>query len=325
MCFGSNKTTSTTQTTTVPDWLQTAGQENVDWLKAKRDETYSAPRVAGPTADQNTAYDLIRTLAGSSNPYTGTAAGAYTTAANKAPTQIGDVSKWMNPYIEQALAPQLKGIARQGDQQRQGIAAQATGAGAFGDSRHGILESEQMRNEAQQVADTRAQGYNTAYNSALDIAKTNASLEEQGLLRALTGANGLIGLDKYNTGRGADLATLLMGAGNQQRGMDQASLDAMYQDFLRQIQGGQGLSSVMASTPYTKTTTGTQTQPDNSGFGILGSLAGAALAPFTGGASRALGGLGGSLAGSLFGGGGNYGQSYNTNYGGVSMPVFGFA
>lgn len=76
------------------------------------------------------------------------------------------VGQYMNPYLQQSLAPQLQEIQRQygitGTQQ-QGAATQA---GAFGGSREAIMAAENERNKNTAMNQIIGQGYNTAFNNA---------------------------------------------------------------------------------------------------------------------------------------------------------------
>ena len=138
----------------------------------------------------------------------------------------------------------------------------------------------------------------------LDVAKGNAGLKEQGLARSLGGSQALLGLDKYNTGRGLDLATALAGAGKTSRGIDQAKLDAAYQEFSNKtgypLEISKLIISALAGSPSRADTTTTETKPDNSGWGLVGSLAGTALGSFLGPAGASTGGSLGRTLGNSF-------------------------
>jgi hypothetical protein len=324
MCFGNTVTTGTKDTTTtLPGYLSNAAQQNVanaGNLTSQPFTPYTAPRVAGMTGDQNTATGLLQAVAGSSNPYTAQAAGAYGNLTRapaqsiSAPSILGGgtdvnhatIQDYMNPYLQASLNPTLQAIARQGDAARKTIDASSTMSGAFGDARHGVEAANQMRDENALVGNTVGQAYNNAFNTAaglrgqditnaINTQNANAGYNEAALQRAATGATALTNLDKYNTGRTVDVANALNAQGAKEQATNQAGLDAQYQEFLRQQGYGpqmiQLMSQVLAASPGNKATdvNTTTTAPDNSGYGILGSLLGtgvkAALAPATGGAS----------------------------------------
>jgi hypothetical protein len=91
------------------------------------------------------------------------------------------VGQYMNPYLQQSLAPQLQEIQRQygitGTQQ-QGAATQA---GAFGGSREAIMAAENERNKNIAMNQAIGQGYNTAYGNAQNQfnAQQQANLQAQ--------------------------------------------------------------------------------------------------------------------------------------------------
>jgi hypothetical protein len=321
MCFGNQvQSEQKTTNTTLPSYLSNAAQQNVanaGALTSQPFTPYTAPRTAGLTDAQNQATSMIQG-ATTPDPYTGQAAGAYGNLISapaqsvSAPSIIGGntnvntstIQDYMNPYLDAALQPQLQAIARQGDADRKRINAAATFSGAFGDSRNGVEQSNQSRDENILSNNTIGQGYNTAFNTAaglrgqditnaLAVQNANAGYNEQALQRAATGATDLTNLDKYDTGRTVDLANVLNAQGKQQQATNQAGLDANFQEFMRQQGYGpqmiQLMSSILAGTPHDTSQVATTDQPDNSGYGILSALLGtgvkAALAPATGGAS----------------------------------------
>lgn len=306
MCFGFGdmKTTETkNEQKSIPAWLTADTQENIGNLRGLRDNGYQAyggPRVADLSGDEGNAFSLIRSLAGSSNPYTADSAAAFKGVAGTPAAQVstsrliddvpgagggGSTADYMNPFISSVLAPQLRDIDRQTMQRQKQMNARSTSSGAFGDARTGIEAAFNSDLGDRRRIDTVGKGYSDAFASALgmkgidlsralDVSKTNASLGEQSLLRQLQGGTALQNLDRYNTGRTADLATMEAGAGNTQRGVEQAKLDAPFQEFLRSQQFPlliqQLLNSAINSAQH-DTGTFTETQkPDNTGYALLG-------------------------------------------------------
>jgi len=115
----------------------------------------------------------------------------------------GNVSKYMNPYLQSALDPQLAEVQRQyditGTQQKSGAAK----AGAFGGSREALMAAENQRNAGIAKNQIIGQGYNQAFNNAQQQfnAQQQADLQAQ---QANQGANLQAGLANqsmgYNTG-----------------------------------------------------------------------------------------------------------------------------
>ena len=74
--------------------------------------------------------------------------------------------QYMSPYIEQAMAPQLREAQRSSEMMRNQNQAQAVQQGAFGGSRQAIVEAERQRNLGTQMGDIRARGLQSAYEQA---------------------------------------------------------------------------------------------------------------------------------------------------------------
>jgi hypothetical protein len=218
------------------------------------------------------------------------------------------ISSAMNPYLNQyvnyALAPQIQGQNQQFDAQNQQLNSAATSSGAFGDARAGI-QAANLTNQ-QDLARTGLIGsaYNAAFNTAIgagaqDVANnlqgqtTNANLANTQQQFALQGANQLQGnIGFQNT------------LGQQQTAQTQAGLNAQYNQWLmgqqRPYQNIQAVDSAVSSGAQGMPATQTTSSPDNSGYGMLGSLGGTVLGGIFGGPMGAS--IGGSLGGSLFGG-----------------------
>ncbi|HWW46327.1 MAG TPA: tail fiber domain-containing protein [Xanthobacteraceae bacterium] len=297
------------QTTTqqLPAWLEDAAKANVGRVEdyaSKGPTPYTGDFTAGLTDNQKNAFSLINAIAGSSNPYLSDIEGLYSKFANApassiTPTSLlgggvdianASISDYMSPYIQGVLDPQLQDISRQGVNQRQALNAQATMDGAFGDARSGIQLGAQQRDEDILRSNTIGKAYADAFSAAsglraqdvanlTDAQKTNANLSETALQRAITGGKAFQDLDSANVNRDLSTADALAKAGATEQATNQADLTAKYNEFLRQ-QGWDAdtiklLSSVLATTPYSKTEEKTVEEANNSGFGILGSIAGA--------------------------------------------------
>lgn len=95
-----------------------------------------------------------------------TAPQAYTSVGGSF-TDSGIAGQYMNPYLTQALDPQMKELQRQSDIQRTMDAGRLTQAGAFGGSRQAIMESEGRRNLLGKQSDVLGQGYASAFDKAM--------------------------------------------------------------------------------------------------------------------------------------------------------------
>jgi len=137
--------------------------------------------------------------------------------------QPGMEQAYMNPY-QQAVTQQALGeMRRQADIARQGQAAQAVAAGAFGGTREGVQRAEMERGlqdiMAQRILQDYAQNYGQAQQAAM------AGFEAQ-QARQATAAQGLGSLAATQAGLGLQQASALGGLGQQigSMGVQQAAL-----------------------------------------------------------------------------------------------------
>lgn len=92
------------------------------------------------------------------NPTTFTAGAFDTTQANK----------YMNPYLQASLDPQLAELRRQAQIANVADASKLTSQGGFGGGRQAVLMGEQNRNLLDKSQQLIGQGYNTAYTNAMN-------------------------------------------------------------------------------------------------------------------------------------------------------------
>jgi hypothetical protein len=161
---------------TVPTALQNAGS-NLDAISRAEANTSFTPQqftdtYTGPAAYQGTNFTNQYQAA---NPYQASnIQSTYQSPANQyKPTDVttgtfnqAAAEQYMNPYIQQALNPQLEALKRQQAINQQADMAKLTQAGAFGGSRQAILQGQNNYNLLQQQANLVGQGYNQAYNQA---------------------------------------------------------------------------------------------------------------------------------------------------------------
>jgi hypothetical protein len=214
-----------------------------------------------------------------------------------------------NPFEEQVVQRSLADIARQAGLQRQGVAAQAVGAGAFGGSRQAVAEQELFRNALEQMGRTSGQLRQAGFDAAMarrlqeaqlmgnlgtqygqlgqaDVAQLGDLAQRQlalgqglGSLAAqygqFGGQLGQLGVQQAGIGeigqniRQAQIGTALQ-AGNVQRGIDQAALDAtrltnvQAQQYPYQQYGF--LSDIYAGVPTSQSTITASSAPQISPF-----------------------------------------------------------
>jgi hypothetical protein len=256
-----------TTTVELPEWARGYAQEALgrgEALSRTPYQTYGGDRFAGfsplqletqkriagmgPAGQIGEASDLA-SLAGSR----AFQAGQYTPGQYTGGTfDRGAAGFYMSPFLEQAMAPQLREAQRDsailGTQQ----AGQAVKSGAFGGSRAGLLEAERQRNLGTQMGDIRARGYQAAYDKAADqfnqdmqrrmqaqqlseqSRQFGSNIGLQGLNTAISAAGQLGTLGQTQFGQQKDIIGMQKDVGAEQQGLEQKRLDTAYQDFLNQ-------------------------------------------------------------------------------------------
>lgn len=302
MCKDAEKKSETK--TEIPQYVEDAGKLLVSKATdvANTDfKPYAGKRFADFSPDQLSAFQKIRDLVANS-PDVGPEAQAMIKNFGKAPAQdistervvdetgrLGAISDYFNPYVDNALQPAIRKIMEAADSQRKQLGASATSSGAFGDARHGVVESNQNQNVSTAIGDTASQFYTNAFDKAManrsaDLSRfltadtTDANFAEQQLGRQLTGANALVSNAQADQQRQLQVLQALLGSGNQQQGQKQLQKDFDFNEFMRQ-QGWDAnvlgvLGSALAAAPYEKSQTTTETGQDNSIIGALGSIVG---------------------------------------------------
>jgi len=153
-------------------------------------EAYTGQLTAGPSQLQQQAFQGLAGLAVPTEQM-----GAFTPQSI---TDEGVAQSYMNPYVQQALQPQLDELRRQTDLARIEQAGRLSRAGAYGGGRQAVMESELDRAYLDKAAQVTGAGYANAYNAA--VAQFNAEQARQQAAQELANTYGLSAL-----GRQADL------------------------------------------------------------------------------------------------------------------------
>jgi hypothetical protein len=172
-----------------------------------------------------------------------------TTVAGYGPNDLnaamyGNMNEYLNPYYDQVLQGALGTMRDTKDQTMNDVGASATAAGAFGGSRHGLVESQVLSN----------------YNR--DAGNLAGNLKAQGFDNALTTAQGVLGMDldrgqfMSGTQAGLDqntnsanaqlqlaLAQAKAGALGQGTSLDQNQQQLTLQQMLTQANGMAGMGN----------------------------------------------------------------------------------
>ena len=163
------------------------------------------------------------------------------------------ISAYMSPYQQNVTDIQLEGLQRQADIARTQRGAQAAKAGAYGGSRQAIENAEADRALASQMANTRAQGLQNAYQQAQQNLQYGSNLGLQGLQGANQGLGtalqgGQLGLSGIGTAlQGLQGGMQGSGLGMQGAGMGLQGLNAQLAGTAQGMQGaGLGIQGAQA-------------------------------------------------------------------------------
>ncbi len=282
---GGGSPEKTTQVSDMPDWAKPTAQRTLAKTEAlTSDRPYQSygswasskgmdpNQVAGFTGLQNQSFQGAGNL--STAPGLDVAQGLTGIAAMRAmgagynPYQTGQFNQqagdYMSPYVQQALAPQLREMGRQSEIQRNAEQARAVGQGAFGGSRSAIVEAERQRNLGQQQQDVLDRGYQQAFDRAQQQFNTENQLREQsrqygaglgmqGIQTALQGAGQLGTLGSQQFGQQKDIIGLQNQLGTQQQQLDQARINAQMQNYAAEqkypYQQLEFMSNILRGTP----------------------------------------------------------------------------
>lgn len=192
--------------------------------------------------------------------------------ANQA-TNPAAVGAYMNPYIQQSLAPQLQLLNQQQQLEQQKAQGQATGQGAFGGNRAALQQGLIGQNYDLAKQSAIGQGYNQAFNQAQQAQQFGANLGLQGAMQgtsaglqglgtALQGTGlGLQGVQGAQQGySGATQAGAALGNIGAQQGQYQLGLLALQNQIANQqynlpFQNQQYMQGMLSGLPISSTTT----------------------------------------------------------------------
>lgn len=242
----------------------------------KNPQAYGGERVAGLGADFNMGAELTRGMADS--PDLRTARTMLDRVRSPAAIQ-----EEMNPFTSAVLDPTLRKIREQMSRDLMGIDAQASMAGAFGDTGHGMERALTRERGMQAVGDAAGalnyQGFNDTVARLMGLSQ---------------GYAGLGGQDFAQT---TQLGQLLAGFDERRRGVEQDRLNVGYSDFVeardRPIQLEMALMDLLNAMPQNKVVmssdqgsqsgtssssgTGSSSVPNTGGWSMAGQLAGTLL------------------------------------------------
>jgi hypothetical protein len=209
------------------------------------------------------------------------------------------VGAYMNPYMQQSLAPQLALLNQQQQLGSQDINAKAVGQGAFGGNRATLAQGLNAQNYDLARQKAIGEGYNTAFNQAQQAQQFGANLglqgAQQGVNAGLAGlasgmqgtSLGLQGVQGAQAGyTGANQSAAALGnIGAQQGQYDLSKLQLQNQIANQQynlpFQNQQYMQGMMAGLPISTQTTQSYQAPPNA-FSQAAGLGTTALGAYLG-------------------------------------------
>ena len=221
---------------------------------------YTGARVAGFNPDQLRQFQATRGLFETGmgyDPFTGLQqlAEQPIPTVGQVPSLLqADIGAYQSPYQQQVIDQTMADIQRQADIARGLSQSRAIGAGAFGGSRSALLEAESQRPYIEQMARTAAQQRESGYQQALRAAESDIARQQQMemfkpqfQLQAQQQQAGLLGNIGSEQMRRLGL---LGGIGAQQQALQQAALEAPYQEFQRALAYGPQQLGLLTSAAF---------------------------------------------------------------------------
>ncbi|NDD85999.1 hypothetical protein EBZ38_17205 [bacterium] len=177
--------------------------------------------------------------------------------------------QYMNPYLQQALDPQLAEARRQSQITQMQNASKLAGAGAYGGGRQAIMDAETQRNLATNLANITGQGYATAFDKAqaafnadqarkLQAQQLGEQSRQFGAGQAMTGAQ--LGAQYGLAGQQATEASRQFGANYGLQGLNTALQGAQTQGQLGTAQNQAGLANLGALSGLGQTQRGIESE-----------------------------------------------------------------
>jgi len=300
---GKRKTQTQTVENQIPSWLEGGSRQAIDSARSIADRPYTpyeGQRVAGLTPNETAAISMAGQGTSAYQPYYDKAAGALGGLQSWLDV---DQSAYMNPYIEQVLAPTARRRQRAFDTELSNLRSTAGMRDAFG-GRHNVSEN-LLRSEHEIGLDEL---YGAGYGAAFDQARGAFEADQQRKL-AEAGAYQSLG-SEHRTAFNDSIRNMLQ-TGLVGRTQEQQALDWEYFKHIEErdwdITNLQPLLEALSSVPHGTT----QTQTDTSSGGGLQQILGLASTVIGSIYGGPLGGAAGSAFGGMINDGGGSGGGWD--------------
>ena len=194
------------------------------------------------------------------------------------------VGGYMNPYINQTLAPSMQLLNQQYGQQGAAEQGAATSAGAFGGSREAVMQGLNQQNQMLAQNQLVGNAYNNAFNSAQNQYNQAGAFQMQGLQNQLGATNqAMQGANQLANIGGQNLAAQqsILGTQAQQGQVQQANQQQVINQAIQNYSNAQQypmmqlglMSNMLHGLPLQSTTTNQYQAAPNSllqGIGVAG-------------------------------------------------------
>lgn len=212
-------------------------------------------------------------------------------AMQYAPSQVAAtdasqyIGQYMNPYENQVVQQSLQDIGQAQQMGLNQLDAQASAAGAFGGSRHGVADAQTRLGYGKQatnmVGGLRQAGFNTALNAAQQQAQRGMTAQQlnqaaglQGANLRLNAANQLGNLGRQSFGYGQSIQDRTAAQGKAQEDIMQQLINQAQGDFGNYTGSPQqGLATLLGAITGTPNLGGTNTSSNPGLFNYLQVLA----------------------------------------------------
>jgi hypothetical protein len=248
-------------------------------------QAYTGPLTAGASDLQTQSFNTAANLPVGGGMATDFAqqAGNLQYTPQTTNFDAAQAQKYMNPYLQASLDPQLAEARRQSQITALTNNAAMTKAGAFGGGRQAIMSSENDRNLGTNLANITGAGYNTAYTNAMGQfnADQNRQMAENqfvntsklaGLNAGISGANtaNQMGINNLNTQ--ATLGATQRGIEGEGIAADKKQFEEARVDPYSKLQFQQSMLNGMplTSTNYNMSTPSTMQQAISGAGGLAG-------------------------------------------------------
>tara|TARA_R110000824_G_scaffold346278_2_gene533072 strand:- start:4237 stop:5910 length:1674 start_codon:yes stop_codon:yes gene_type:complete len=202
--------------------------------------TYTGDRYSGFNPEELAGMSGISSLVGKGQTYFDPAESFYKGQSDKF---SDNMASYMNPYQQAVIDVEKREAGRDFDTGLQTIGMGAVGAGSFGGSRQGVVESEALRDYQSKLGDIQTRGSKAAFENAQKAFESQKSREK-------SAAAGLSSLGQLAPQQALKEYTGMTSVGEAQRDMTDKGLGQNYADYQAQLNFPNTLLDRYQSTLY---------------------------------------------------------------------------